>query len=101
MYVNNRMEKSKYSKEEIADRKEHWRSYMATFKAEIQGILQSSTGTHIRCEECEKSVTVGRYLRHRTLQGCSKQRCQVKQPKNFSKEKQSLMHRLRRRITDV
>ena len=41
--VNNRLEKSKYSiKEEIANRKEHWQSYMATFKAEIQGILQSS-----------------------------------------------------------
>ena len=62
------------SKTEVnRNKKIAWKQWVKGYTAEINEIIKNNPkGLHIECEDCEKKVSKASYLRHRTVNGCSK-----------------------------
>ena len=71
--LRGRITKEVSKTEENKNKKIAWKQWVKGYTAEINEIIKNNPkGLHIICEDCEKKVSKASYLRHRTVNGCSK-----------------------------
>jgi hypothetical protein len=71
--LRGRITKEVSKAEETKNKKVAWKQWVKGYTAEINEIIKNNPkGLHIVCEDCKKNVAKQSYLRHRTVNGCSK-----------------------------